>query len=612
MQLRLIHILPCWLFCLLPFFLSAQLSFTTISDKQSIGLSDIVQVQFIAENASDIQSFEAPAFQDFTILQGPIETSGMSLVNGEVSKYQALTYILRPTRKGKLMIRGATALINGKRMTSNQLRIDVDDAKPSRPNPYPIDPGVSAYRRQVQEDYILHPNESPAEKIKKGLQVVLDLDKTTAYVGEPIVSTYKLLTRLRSDSRVSKRPSMNGFSVYDMVEADGAGPTIEEKDGKEFQAHIIRKTQLFPLQEGKFELEPVELENVVRFLRTDQAAGPSNRSSLQRLIDEMMGDAPGSWEEHKITLASPSRTITILPLPPGAPEGFSGAVGNFTLTANLSGNKMIAGETLSFIVEIKGAGNIPLINAPEWILPDGFTGFDPQVKEELNKTVSPMEGKKTFTYTITASEPGNFVLPGISFSFFNPVSKSYKSLQSDSIRISITGSPKRKTADLKAEPVEPVLSPGKLGIIAIGILVFILMIWLILKRKKTSRPAKYPVVEPTPQTREIIEIKLTAEDYLAPAISAAKEENAPAFYKALETAIWRCLGHCFSLAPSYWKKETILALLDQKGWSDTDQATLTAIWNKCEWARYAPGLETADATQLLQEAERIIHKIQAT
>lgn len=610
MLARFTYRLPFLLLFLLPYFSQGQVKFTTLADKQSIGVTDILQVQFIAENANEISNFEAPSFTDFKVLQGPIETSGMSLVNGEISRYLAMTYILRPSRKGRLIIQGASAIINGKRVQSNQLRIDVGDAQPQSSNPYPIDPGISAYRRQIQEDYILQPGETPEEKIKKGLLVVLDLDKTTAYVGEPVVATYKLLTRLRSDSRVSKRPSMNGFSVYDMIEADGVGPTVEERDGREFQAHIIRKTQLFPLQEGRFELEPVELENSVRFLRTDQSAGPTNRSSLQRLMDDLMGDASGSWEEHRITVASPARTVTILPLPEGAPSSFTGAVGEFKITGTPSTKKIAAGENLTYVLEIEGSGNLPLINAPDWSLPDSVTKFDPQITETINKTVSPMEGKKTITYTITSSKSGAYILPGIEFSFFDPATKSYKTVRTDSLSLTVTPSLNRTPASpVAGNPSEPVISTSKWLIIGAGLLLFGAMIWLILARKKTTTGIEIPAIQQEPPLSPAPSRK-TSDDYLTPAKRAAEKQNAQVFFKELENAIWQCIGDEFSLTPSERKKERVVQLLQEKGWNREEIASLDAIWKRCEWALYAPGLEAADATGMLIETERLLVKVQ--
>jgi hypothetical protein len=48
------------------------------------------------------------------------------------------------------------------------------------------------------------------------MQLKLQTSKTSCYVGEPIVATYKLYTRLKSESKLSKTPSFNGFSVIDL------------------------------------------------------------------------------------------------------------------------------------------------------------------------------------------------------------------------------------------------------------------------------------------------------------------------------------------------------------------------------------------------------------
>ncbi len=72
---------------------------------------------------------------------------------------------------------------------------------------------------QPEQEYILKPGEKLSEKIKKNIFVRVEADKTSCYIGEPLVVTYKLYSRLKSESKVTKRPSLNGFSVYDMMES---------------------------------------------------------------------------------------------------------------------------------------------------------------------------------------------------------------------------------------------------------------------------------------------------------------------------------------------------------------------------------------------------------
>ena len=72
-------------------------------------------------------------------------------------------------------------------------------------------------RRHTQfDDYILKPGEKAEDKIQKNLFIKLDVSKTSCYIGEPITASYKLYTRLQSESNITDAPSFNGFSVSDL------------------------------------------------------------------------------------------------------------------------------------------------------------------------------------------------------------------------------------------------------------------------------------------------------------------------------------------------------------------------------------------------------------
>src|ERR1700674_1990508 len=103
----------------------AQVKFSTIVDPPVIGKHQLVQVEYVIENGKAIDNFYAPDFKNFTIIQGPLHSSGMNVVNGNVQDYKALIFILRPNIPGKLKIGGAIAMIDGKLMHSNTINIEV-------------------------------------------------------------------------------------------------------------------------------------------------------------------------------------------------------------------------------------------------------------------------------------------------------------------------------------------------------------------------------------------------------------------------------------------------------------------------------------------------------
>src|SRR6185437_16338749 len=83
---------------------SGQVKFTTVVSSQDVGRSDYLQVEFVVENAKQIDDLTPPEFPGFHIVQGPIQSSGMSIVNGSMSQYKGLSFVLEPTKTGKFVI----------------------------------------------------------------------------------------------------------------------------------------------------------------------------------------------------------------------------------------------------------------------------------------------------------------------------------------------------------------------------------------------------------------------------------------------------------------------------------------------------------------------------
>ena len=104
---------------------SGQVKFTTVVSSQDVGLNEYLQVEFVVENARQIDALNPPDFPGFSIAQGPIQSSGMSVINGNMSQYKGLSFVLQPTKTGKFIIPGASAVVDGQQMRSNKVTITV-------------------------------------------------------------------------------------------------------------------------------------------------------------------------------------------------------------------------------------------------------------------------------------------------------------------------------------------------------------------------------------------------------------------------------------------------------------------------------------------------------
>ena len=222
--------------------LLAQVKFTATISPGTIGKNETAELRLIIENARQVDQIIPPSLRDFIVLSGPNQESGMETNNGVTKQYIGITYVLQPKTKGNFNIGPAIAKADGKILKANNVHLKVTNsttANSQQPNNSPFS-GLSFFDEpQVQEtdnkDFILKKGENIQAKIAKNIFIQLTLDKTSCYIGEPVVVTYKLWTRLKAESNITKNPYFNGFSVIDLVQPGSAAYDIEKQDGKGIQ-----------------------------------------------------------------------------------------------------------------------------------------------------------------------------------------------------------------------------------------------------------------------------------------------------------------------------------------------------------------------------------------
>jgi BatD DUF11 like domain len=662
---------------------SGQVKFTTVVSSQDVGKSDYLQVEFVVENARQIDELTPADFPGFRIVQGPVQSSGMSIINGNMSQYKALSFVLEPTKTGRFTISGATATVDGKQMRSNAVTVNVHPGgsgaanaggsapggsngpgagpfggnpffQPSMPDPFGPEPG------EVDRDYLLRPGENVKEKIKKNLFLKVQVDKNTCYVGEPIVATYKLYSRLSSESRVTKRPSLNGFSVYDMIDPSQDAVSVEKLNGKSFTVHTIRKTQLIPFQAGSIDLDPCEVENSVHFVKGSGRPGAGRSgNTIRDLLDRMTDESDlGPEVDENITLDTKPVTITIKPLPEeNKPLGFNGAVGNFSVEASLNYKSIAADDEATLHVVVKGKGNLPVVAAPVVDWPDGIRAFDPIAKEDVNKTVAPMTGSKSFDYVFTPHAAGHYTIPAVNFPYFDPATQSYKTAGTQPLDIQVT--PAVRSHSKAAGNAAKKEVPGPVSVIGLArdhlewIIVFLLLLGVMgyfwrqnlrlrkagLEKKVVSMPNRptalsashdnsptnpdnspanpasprsdsKPPASATPIIATSTYIPATpAIDPLQEARALFEGGDSKGFYREVNRAIWKAMSRKLDLPASELNKQNSVRQLQLRGWDDTALLTLENLLNECEMNLYTPAYDRWNMQQLLRQAEWVMDRL---
>lgn len=596
-----------------------QLRLTAEFSPNRIGKDDVSYLTFSVENAKDIQRLAPPSLNDFIIVSGPNEQTGSSVVNGNYTQYYSIQYVVKPRRTGSFTIAPAQALADGKALTSNAAVLKVEKVSKMAQNQgsSPFNPFAMFDDPKPEPSYndnVLKKGEDPTEKIKRNIIIRVETDRNTCYVGEPIVASYKLYTRLKSESSMTRNPSFNGFSVIDLGQQDNLQPRIGKLDGRDYNIYTIRKVQLYPLQPGNLELETAEVENTVHFIRGDLAnKQPAFPEDIFGDLDGL-GIDPRAYEDHRATLKSNQLSILVKPLPEtGKTAEFKWAVGQFTLDARLEKDQFTTDEAGKLKLVISGQGNIQLITAPEISWPEGIEGFDPKPSDDLDKSTVPVSGQKKIEYPFTVGVPGKYHLPAIRFSYFDPKAEKYKMLETAPLSFTVvqgTGKPRINVAERSVSSGDSWLNRffrSRLRVVsAVAMLIIIgLIIWLRRDRKKekTVNDELENVLEefPKPSAQDI-----EKADPLLRSESRLETETGEGFFVALNQDLKHYLAAKLALSPEELSRKSISEQLDRKGVSNATSLQLQQLMDELEWQLYTPYSENEKRRELFERTKEMI------
>ena len=128
----------------------------------------------------------------------------------------------------------------------------------------------------------------------------------------------------------------------------------------------------------------------------------------------------GGTTEKQITVASDPDAFTVLALPAaGRPTGFSGAVGTFDVSSELSAAKSAAGDPLTLRLKVTGTGDFDRVNSAMLGAADGWKTYQSTAKFTPTDSAG-YSGEKDFEQAVIPMQPGRQTVPALAFSFFNP------------------------------------------------------------------------------------------------------------------------------------------------------------------------------------------------
>ncbi|KAA2219430.1 BatD family protein [Maribacter flavus] len=565
---KLIILIP---FFFLSFLVKGQdadaVTFEIQLSKPKLGLNERLRVDFTMNKDGD--NFNPPDFNGFRVLMGPSQSISSSWINGVRSYSKTYSYTLAPTAKGKFTIEQATIVIAGKTYKSLPKEIEVTAAvdKPS--------------------------DQMTAEDVAdENLHLVAEVSKTNPYLNEAISVVYKLYVSPNisvSNYQPLDNPTYNNFWSQD-IKVSRLTAQNGTYQGKPYRYVVLKRVVLYPQKTGKLEIEPLSLDVTVDV--------PTSRR-------DFFGGR--IYSQTNKTVSAGNRVINVKSLPTAnQPANFTGAVGEFDFSVNTTKTELNATESLQATVEVSGKGNLKLFKLPEPELPSSLEVYEPEFTEDVRTNLSGMQGKVSNSYTIVPSFRGKYPIPSISFSFFNPKTERYETLNSDEIIINVLEGPNNSgslsnSAIGQTNKQQVVTTGSQFNFIKLSpnltnmgtsyffgstryylwlLLPLLLIPLAIILRKKRDAIAEDVVGNKIKRANKL------ARKYL----SAARKElgNKDAFYIALERALHNYLKAKLKIETSEFSKDKISQLLNKKGIEETTINEFIGLLQNCEAARYSP------------------------
>ena len=565
-------------------FITNAQTLTVTTDKNPALVGEQILIKFTVN--AKAKDFKSPNFQGLRILSGPnsSSSSSYSFVNGE-SKSEITTtysYYVSASKEGNYTISSASVNANKKTISSNPLTIKVVKGKKQENN-----------------------------NIEKNLFITVNTTKKNIIVGEQIIVSYKLHTRLElENTELSQLPNLNGFWKKDLESSSRF--KREVIDGIPYNTAIIKKTVLTAQKSGKLEIDPIKVTCSIRITNQRNRRDPfANFFNTYNVKEEI--------------ISSKKITINVKDLPGPKPSNFSGGVGNFEISSKTDKNELNANDALTYTIKLTGTGNIELIKPFIIDFPKDFEVYDPKITEKIFQGGN-KRSIKTFEYLLIPRYKGDYKIPSYNFSFFDTKQKKYvtKKTQVHNINVLKSNNDEGNITSFSQQKIESInndinyiknstiFSEKTNQTISLNVLYFLFFLPLILMVLLSiilSVRNKNPL--------NLIDkkhklAKKIASKRLKKANEFLNTKNYDGFYEEIEKSLWGYFSYKFKVDIINLSKDSINDYFTKHQISKDVKNQFIDLINRCELERYSPvSNKSEQVNSLLSEAEKIIINVEA-
>ena len=560
-------------------------------------------------NTQDVRGFRAGNIPDeLEVLMGPSTStqSSFQMVNGHTSSTSSVTYtyIVVANKNGTYTIPPAHCTVDGKTVTSNEIRIKVSGQ------------AQQGGRQQSRQQSGGNGELRPAGTAISGSDLFIHVSASKQRVREqePILLTYKVYTLVGLTQLSGKMPDLKSFYTREVPLPQEKSFKIETFNGRQYRTVTWQQYVMFPQATGKLEIPSITYDGIV--VQQNRNVDPF----------EAFFNGGSGYIEVKKQIKAPAITIQVDPLPQ-RPANFSGGVGSFSISSQIDKTEVKANDPVNLRVVVSGVGNMKLLKQPVVKIPKDFDSYDAKVTDKTKLTVNGLEGSIVYDFLAVPRHQGTFEIPAIEYTYFDTKSNSYKTERTESFTLKVAkgdgqttvasfagqedvkqlGSDIRyiHTGNTEQHGVNEFFFSSVAYWMSLAVLLIAFISLFVIFRHRAIENAN--IVKQRAGKANKVAVKR-----LKKAAKLMKTGKDGEFYDEVMRALWGYVGDKFNISVDQLTRDNVSQQLSQYNVSEETIRQFVGALDECEFARYAPGDATGNMNKVYDAAITAITQIANT
>ncbi len=364
--------------------------------------------------ASRISNIEMPVIAGVNF-QNRGQSSRINIINGSMAAALSNNFLVQAQKPGIYTIPPIKVNVGNETLTTKPLSFEVT-----------ADPSGNT-------------SGGSAERSLEEVAFIRISELSNHYPGEIVPIRIKAYFNQKYRADINSLPTLRGDGVVMPQLREKPTQTQERVNGVSY--HVLHwDTTLSGIKAGKHPLTfSMEASLLIQQKRRPTSPFGGGLFDDSTFNDPFFDSVFGGAQRKPIDVASPEVVFNVIPLPSAnQPKDFSGAIGDFALKVSANRQDLEVGEPVKLSVEISGSGNFDRVEAPTFPDSPNWKTYTPTAT--FNSSGNSYSGVKVFDQAVVAKNDTVKEIPGLSFSFFDPVKKDYITRTSAPISIKLSKS----------------------------------------------------------------------------------------------------------------------------------------------------------------------------